>query len=479
MENALVLNNGIEKEAKFGSLDNNVFRNTLIFVHIIVGFITISLGAFATIWTVVFLIYAGLEIIRTSNRNNFAVFASAYICGLEIVMRAIEAPLPWELGKYATVTFLTLGMIVERRKLNFPAYALLYFFLLVPSILVAEYESLHRARYLISFNLSGPLCLSISWAYFYKRVLNRKQLARVVFWFILPVCMMLTIIVIKMPKMAEATMNLQSQKEFSGGFGPNQVSVIMGFAFFVMVLAWILKLRVTGLKGIDIALTFAFLIEGLLTFSRGGVLTGVACALVAIFISFKNSGSRQMARMFGMLIGFMIVAYFGWIVVDNATNHFLTARYEKALGEGDRVDDVSKKKGYDLSGRDDIFFSDLKIFAKYPLTGVGPGCALIERQKMIGYAIIAHTELSRMLAEHGLFGVSALLILIFSPLPFYKKIKKENRVILVSMTLFSIVTMLHAAMRLGVIGFSFGFGFIILNEGAAHALQRAGSADEV
>jgi hypothetical protein len=482
MENALLLNKRQVKSqgAKFGSLDNSVFRNTLIFIHIAIGYLTLKLNVFATIWASVFIIYALLEIIRTANRSNFAVFASAYVCGLEIVMRALESPLPWELGKYATVSFLVLGMIVEKRKLKFPSYALIYFVLLLPSILVAEYESLHRARYLISFNLSGPLSLSVALAYFYDRRITKTELSRIILWFILPVCMMLAIIVAKMPSMAEAAANLQSKKEFSGGFGPNQVSVIMGFAFFLMALGWMLKLRITGLKAIDIGLAFVFLIEGFLTFSRGGVLTGIGCSLIAFFVAAKNGkGGKQTTRLVGTLFVFVVIGYFGWMTIDNLTEHSLSARYEKALGEGDRVDEASKKKGYDLSGRDAIFFSDLKIFAKWPITGVGPGCALVERQKMIGIAIIAHTEFSRLLAEHGMFGLAALLILIIAPYSFYKKSKAESRIILVSFTAFTIITMLHAAMRLGVIGFAFGLGFIVLTDGTKHALQRVEIPDEL
>lgn len=476
MENALVLRNKriASQEPKFGSLDNSVFRNTLMFVHIVAGFITIQLPIFVTIWSLVFAFYAVIEILRTRNRNNFAVYASAYYCALELVTRALESPLPWEFGKYMTVGFLVLGMIVEKRKIIPARFALLYFVLMLPSIAIAEYENLHRARYLISFNLSGPLSLAVSWIYFYKRQFTKKEFSRIIFWFILPVCMMLAIIIIKLPNMANVSMNLQSKKEFSGGFGPNQVAVIMGFSFFIMVLALLLDIRVSGLKFIDIGFGIICLAEGLLTFSRGGVVTGVFCALVAFYVSARNGKTvKQLPRMLGLLVVLSIVGYIGWKAVDNATGHFLTARYEKALGEGARTDEVSKERGYDLSGRDDIFFSDLKIFANNPIAGVGPGCAIVERQKMLGYSIIAHTELSRVLAEHGMYGVGALLILIVVPFYTYRYTKKENRVLLSSFTLFSIVTMLHAAMRLGIIGFAFGLGFIILSDGASHALQRA------
>ena len=66
----------------------------------------------------------------------------------------------------------------------------------------------------------------------------------------------------------------------------------------------------------------------------------------------------------------------------------------------------------DLSGRAEIYKIDLAIFQDYLLSGVGPGNAT-QLRHIYGYGkiISAHTEFSRMLAEHGLLGLFSLLFL--------------------------------------------------------------------
>ena len=56
---------------------------------------------------------------------------------------------------------------------------------------------------------------------------------------------------------------------------------------------------------------------------------------------------------------------------------------------------------------------DLDIFYDNLFIGVGPGQANILREKYgFGKKVAAHTEFSRMLAEHGILGLISLLILI-------------------------------------------------------------------
>jgi len=57
----------------------------------------------------------------------------------------------------------------------------------------------------------------------------------------------------------------------------------------------------------------------------------------------------------------------------------------------------------------------LNIFADNPLLGIGPGAGT-EKRVDYGYGdrVAAHIEYSRLLAEHGLFGVFSLLILVFT-----------------------------------------------------------------
>ncbi|SVC67085.1 uncharacterized protein METZ01_LOCUS319939, partial [marine metagenome] len=93
----------------------------------------------------------------------------------------------------------------------------------------------------------------------------------------------------------------------------------------------------------------------------------------------------------------------------------------------------------------------------------GPGMATNLR-KYYGYnsAVTAHSEFTRLLAEHGLFGLLSMFALIFLSIREYSTQKKQGKCILVCFTIIAILTMLHSAMRLAMPGFIFGFGFFKL-----------------
>ena len=105
----------------------------------------------------------------------------------------------------------------------------------------------------------------------------------------------------------------------------------------------------------------------------------------------------------------------------------------------------------------------LEIFSNNILTGVGPGMATYLR-KYYGYGSIvtAHSEFTRLLAEHGVFGLLSIFSIIFLSFREYSIRKTQDRCILICFTTIAILTMLHSAMRLAMPGFIFGFGFFKL-----------------
>ena len=65
----------------------------------------------------------------------------------------------------------------------------------------------------------------------------------------------------------------------------------------------------------------------------------------------------------------------------------------------------------DTTGREDIARADLEVWFDNPVLGVGPGVAKEYRAATFGRAAAAHTEFTRLLAEHGILGLVALIIL--------------------------------------------------------------------
>jgi O-antigen ligase len=74
-----------------------------------------------------------------------------------------------------------------------------------------------------------------------------------------------------------------------------------------------------------------------------------------------------------------------------------------------------------------------------------------ERKESLGQAVAAHNEISRLLSEHGLFGIFSFLILLFVPFALY--INNKQHVYFFSFFLFWLLTINHAALRIAAPAF--------------------------
>jgi len=104
--------------------------------------------------------------------------------------------------------------------------------------------------------------------------------------------------------------------------------------------------------------------------------------------------------------------------------------------------------------------SDVAQLAHERLAGqhgaLGPGGAGFQRR---GQSTLAHTEYSRLLSEHGLFGVVALVALLSlfaTRVP--KRQSADERALRVAFMLWSLASMLHVGMRIAAIGLVFSWG---------------------
>jgi O-antigen ligase len=66
----------------------------------------------------------------------------------------------------------------------------------------------------------------------------------------------------------------------------------------------------------------------------------------------------------------------------------------------------------DTTGRDQLMLADLELWRANPVLGVGPGASQEVHVLHHGAALASHSELTRLLAEHGVFGLGALLLLL-------------------------------------------------------------------
>src|SRR5690606_36171223 len=96
----------------------------------------------------------------------------------------------------------------------------------------------------------------------------------------------------------------------------------------------------------------------------------------------------------------------------------------------------------------------------HPIIGIGVGMGKEFRQETLRIGIASHNEISRLLSEHGLLGLFALLILIFVPIVFWTKFK--NNYYFLAFVAFWFLTINHSAMRIALPAFVYGLALLYI-----------------
>ena len=112
------------------------------------------------------------------------------------------------------------------------------------------------------------------------------------------------------------------------------------------------------------------------------------------------------------------------------------------------------------TGRVELIETELHAFYYNPLLGIGVGKGREYREENLGIEINTHNEISRLLSEHGMFGVIALLILIFVPIVFWTKFK--NNYYFLAFMAFWFLTINHSAMRIAMPAFVYGLALLYI-----------------
>ena len=248
---------------------------------------------------------------------------------------------------------------------------------------------------------------------------------------------------IKTPDFEDISFTLNANFETSGGAATNQVSTVFGLGLFLSFYFWYKRIPFSGYRIIDMLLGIAFLVQGLLTFSRGGMVVSIICIFILVLINTNNFKPRNLI----LTIVSIVAVFFIFNIIDDITGGKLLLRYQGET-EGTYNYGVEKDLKKITSGRSLIFEEDLKLWLNNPIFGVGVGASRYIRGGMEGATISSHIELSRLLAEHGVFGLIFFVYLINLGIKLWRNIKIEAwRLILFLMYLIAILTSLHSAMR--------------------------------
>lgn len=129
-------------------------------------------------------------------------------------------------------------------------------------------------------------------------------------------------------------------------------------------------------------------------------------------------------------------------------------RYANKNATGIEKKDIS-------AGRFQLFSAQLENFYESPILGIGVGNGKykrIESGKRITAA--SHNEITRLIEEHGLLGILALLILLVKPLQNIYFSTNYQRAFLLSFYVFWFLTINHSAMRIAFPAFVYGLSLI-------------------
>ena len=436
----------------------------LILVHVGLGFVIFILPFLSKIYSFL-IVGAGLAvIIKNKNRNNEALYASGYIVGIEVLMRMTDGMFVNEFGKYGVLLFMFAGMFYSGFSKNGIAYWL-YLLLLVPGIVLATTELSLGAdvKKAIFFNITGPVCLGIAAIYCYRRRITFEQLNLVVIAMALPIVSLITYLFLYTPSIKEVVSSTNSNFETSGGFGPNQVSTALGLGIFLFFALLLLYSKSKKLMIIHLVLTCIVAFRGIVTFSRGGVYTGIAMIILLLLVVFRNANPIAKMKIASVAIAAVVLALGIWAYSSLQTGGLIDKRYANEDVRGR----VKKDR---LGGREEIAKTELQMFWDNPIMGIGVGRNKEYRKETTGINAASHNEITRLLAEHGSLGLLAFLILFATPL--ILSIDNRQNLYLYSFFVFWLLTINHAAMRIAAPAFIYALSLLKVESFERPALHR-------
>ncbi|WP_143055595.1 O-antigen ligase family protein [Flavobacterium terrigena] len=415
--------------------------------HVLLGLIVHFFGSFVFIYYAVFLAAGTYWIVKSNDRDFQTLTLMLYVVGLEVLFRMRSDGALYDLGKYSIIYFCVLSFGFIRINLKaWPYFLILLLF--IPGIVLTVNTFFFEidVRKKIMFNLLGPISLVFASLYAYNKSISLNKFNECLFAACGPLISILTLIIVFTPSNnAEVFESTKSNFATSGGFGPNQMSVILGLGIFIFFIQFFFNTKEKIFSYLCLFLVFVFVYRGLITFSRGGMLTALAMVLVFCYTVYKLLNKKAKSKFLGVFSLLVILGISAWFYSSYQTGGMIDKRYNNQ-------DAAGRVKESKMSGREDIMETDLNYFYENPVFGVGPGIGGMMRGDDGLQGVQAHSEPTRLLAEHGSLGLIILLLLIFVPILKYFRFRQYHHIYFFPFLIFWGLTINHAATRIAAPG---------------------------
>ena len=391
-------------------------------------------------------------VLNSRNRNNEVLYAAAYIVGSEVALRMTDGNPIYEYSKYAVIIFMLIGIYFSGISKNaVPIW--LYLLFLIPGLVIGYYtlDGIDSVKNAISFNISGPLCLGLCALYCYTRRITFKQLNELLLLVGLPIISCSIYLYLYTPELKDILLGTGSNFATSGGFGPNQVATILGLGMFVFFSRLIFFSPNVFLFVINAVVAVELSYRGLITFSRGGIVTSLLMLIVLVLVTYVKISSNARIKMNYILVALVIGMAGTWVFSSSQTNGLINKRYANQDINGRVKEDR-------FTGREELAKDEIAAFLAQPIFGLGVGKIAEERQKKTGDLVVTHNEITRTIGEHGAFGILALLILFTMPLFIF--FRNSYNIYILSFLVFWLLTINHAAMRLTAPAFIYALALL-------------------
>jgi hypothetical protein len=436
----------------------------IILFHVFIGFLVYVLPFTSKIYGYSIFIFGLYYIIKKQNKNNESLIAAAYVVGSEVFLRMTDGNPLYEISKYGVMVFILIGMYYRGFSKGAAPYWI-FLLLLVPSVIISTFSLNFDTdiRKAIAFNIVGPVCLGLASLYTFRRRISLEQINSILLSMGLPIISCMVYLTFYTPKIQDVVTSTESNFQASGGYGPNQVATILGLGMFIFFSRIILESKNKFLVVINLIVALNITYRGMLTFSRGGMITGfLMIALLLLFLYFKsNYAGRVKLNYIIVLVVLALIATWGYTSLQ--TGGLINKRYANQDAQG-------RVKESRFTGREEIAQDEINTFLKNPIFGVGVGKGTEVRKAETGLDVLSHDEITRMLAEHGSLGVLGLLILFFTPLVLY--LENKFNMFLLCFVAFWFLTINHAAMRTAAPAFVYSLSLLNVQLGGGKKVKN-------